>query len=169
MLVRVTSLGTMKGRIVESEAYYGPGDPASHAHGGPTPRSSIMFDDPGHAYVYFTYGMHYLLNFVTEVHGRAGAVLVRALEPLGGTDLMKTSRPVVDVRNLANGPAKLTQAMSIDLRLNGTDLTKRGELFVTKGESAGAGEIGMSGRIGISRGAEEHLRFFVRGNRFTSR
>lgn len=145
VLVHETPEGRAAGRIVETEAYFGPGDPASHAHRGPTPRSAIMFGHPGFAYVYFTYGMYHLLNVVTEDRGTAGAVLIRALEPIEGAELMRARHaawrvargrpPLGDVPDarLANGPGKLTIAMGIDLRENGCDLIGR-TLFIAWGE-----------------------------------
>lgn len=116
---------TVRGRLVEVEAYLGPGDPASHAARGPTPRSAIMFGPPGVAYVYFIYGNHHCLNFVTEADGTAGAVLIRALEPLDGRELMARrrarGRPGARLRDrdLGSGPGKLCQALGIDRDWNG--------------------------------------------------
>jgi DNA-3-methyladenine glycosylase len=130
---------TVTGRIVEVEAYLGAGDPASHAANGPTRRSAIMFGPPGVAYVYLIYGMHHCLNVVTEREGRAGAVLIRALEPLRGVEVMAGRRRVrlaarrqagarvrrAAYRQLCNGPGKLCQALGIDLRWNGLPFKSR--------------------------------------------
>lgn len=153
-------------KIVETEAYFGTGDPASHAYRGPTPRSSIMFGPPGRAYVYFTYGMHYMLNAVTEPEGRAGAVLIRALQPMEGVEVMGGYRVVRKVHDLASGPAKLTQALRIDLSLNGTDLTGS-ELLVSEGQAAD--DITAGGRVGVSAGKDLLLRFHITGNPFVSK
>lgn len=166
LLVRCLDVGDIVCRIVETEAYYGINDPASHAARGSTPRSSIMFGPPGKAYVYFSYGMHHLLNAVTEGEGTAGAVLIRALEPLEGLSLMSSMRPVKQVTDLASGPAKLTQALGIDLSLNGADLTGP-EILICEGGAAV--DIVASPRVGISAGKEMLLRFSLSGNRYVSR
>ena len=166
LLVRSLDEGDIVCRIVETEAYYGADDPASHAARGFTPRSSIMYGPPGKAYVYFSYGMHHLLNVVTEVEGTAGAVLIRALEPLKGSGLMSSRRPCKQVTDLASGPAKLTQALGIGLTMNGADFTGPG-IFVCEG--AEAGDIVVSPRVGISAGKEMLLRFSVRDNPYVSR
>ena len=119
------------GKIVEVEAYYGIGDPASHACNGPTPRSKIMFETPGIAYVYFCYGNHYLLNAVTERFGKAGAVLIRAVEPIEGIEIMQKRRKTNDLINLTNGPGKLTKAFGITKDYNGKDLTNiESDIFI---------------------------------------
>lgn len=166
LMVRSISEGDIVGRIVETEAYYGADDPASHAARGSTPRSSIMFGPPGKAYVYFSYGMHHLLNAVTEEEGTAGAVLIRALEPIKGLSLMNSMRPGKQVTDLASGPAKLTQALGIDLSLNGADLTGPEILICEGGEVI---DIVASPRIGISAGKDMLLRFKVSDNRYVSR
>jgi len=167
VLVRRTAKGVTRGKIVETEAYYGLDDPASHAYKGRTKRARIMWEKPGIAYVYFTYGMHYLLNVITEEEGKAGAVLIRALEPQEGIDLMKKRRGLSNIKNLTNGPAKLTQAFGITTRENGVDLTK-GDLVIEKGEE-GEFEIICAQRIGIKAGREAKLRFYIKGNKFVSR
>lgn len=159
--------GVIKGRIVETEAYYGPGDPASHAFRGKTKRSGIMWGKPGTAYVYFTYGMHYLLNVVTEEEGKAGAVLIRALEPVQGIEIMRKKRGINNIRELCNGPAKLTQAFGINGRYNGVNLTS-GKLIIEEGERERF-DIISTGRIGIKKGREEDLRFYIRGCEFVSK
>lgn len=167
VLVHRTVDGLTRGKIVETEAYYGPGDPASHAYKGKTKRAKIMWGKPGIAYVYFTYGMHYLLNVITEGEAKAGAVLIRALEPQEGIDLMKKRRGLSEVRNLTNGPAKLTRAFGITIRQNGIDLTK-GDLIIEEGEDEEF-EVISAQRIGIKAGREANLRFYIKGNRFVSR
>ncbi|MDI6892784.1 MAG: DNA-3-methyladenine glycosylase [Actinomycetota bacterium] len=160
--------GTVSGRIVETEAYFGDGDPASHASRGRTPRNSIMFGQPGYAYVYLNYGMHCLLNVVTEEKGTPGAVLIRALEPLEGIDLMFRRRPVKVLRELTSGPAKLTQAMGIKLSCNGADLTGK-ELFICASGQKRSFLIKLSKRIGISVAENALLRYYIEGNEFVSR
>ncbi|MHB1274324.1 MAG: DNA-3-methyladenine glycosylase, partial [Candidatus Humimicrobiaceae bacterium] len=111
------------GRIVDIEAYYGLNDPASHACNGATPRSRIMFETPGISYVYFCYGNHYIINAVTEKYGIPGAAMIRAVEPLSGFRLMHERRKTDIVKNLTNGPGKLTKALVINKDFNGLDLT----------------------------------------------
>lgn len=168
-LVRVTPRGTMVGQIVEVEAYRGKDDPASHAFRGPTPRNAPMFGEPGHAYIYFTYGNHYCLNFTTQRVGVPGAVLIRALQPVEGISLMKRFRPNVADVELTSGPGKLTKALWIDKSLNEQDLTVRGPLFVVDRGDKGL-EIARSTRIGVGEhGGDKFWRFFVRGNPYISR
>lgn len=158
--------GETSGRIVETEAYLGTGDLAAHSARGETPRTRVIFGPPGHAYVYFIYGMYDCLNIVAEPEGVAGCVLIRALEPLGGIEVMRRRRGVEKIEALANGPGKLTRAMAITLQHNGADLT-RGPLTVH--DSGDRFEIGVSNRIGISKSADLPLRFFLKGSRFVSR
>lgn len=157
----------MAGRIVETEAYYGPGDPASHAGNGVTPRSRIMFGRPGIAYVYLNYGVHCLLNVVTESDGVAGAVLIRALEPVEGLELMRANRQANSAVDLTSGPGKLTKAMCISLADNGVDLTA-GDLTLRHGPARDF-ETCAGGRIGVKKGADAKLRFYVAGSEFVSR
>ena len=162
--------GVCAGRIVEVEAYLGPEDAASHAAGGPTPRSAIMFGPPGVAYVYLIYGMHHCLNFVTENEGTAGAVLVRALEPLQGLDLMKRRRGGVAPRDLCNGPGKLCRALGIDRRWNGQPLDGHGgrQIWLDK-EPAQPCSMECTPRIGIRKAAALPYRFLLAGNPHVSR
>ena len=162
------------GRIVEVEAYLGERDPASHAYRGITPRNEVMFGEGGHLYVYFTYGMHFCSNVVTEGEGKGRAVLIRALEPLGGIDAMLDlrsagrTRPCTD-GELCSGPGKLCQAFGIARSENGTDLC--GDtiwLARNRGESTPL-TIMRSTRIGITRGQEHTWRFFLKDNPFVSR
>ncbi len=152
----------LSGKIVETEAYFGRGDPGSHASRKRTPRNSIMFGKPGFAYVYFVYGNHYCLNFVTEKEGTAGAVLIRALEPLEGTEEMARRRKG---KNLTGGPGRLTQALGITKEHNGLDLTGN-ELFVLRGSRPA--RIARATRVGLRHGKELELRFYIRGNKFVS-
>jgi DNA-3-methyladenine glycosylase len=154
-VLEVTAPGTGRasGRIVEVEAYGGPDDPASHAAGGPTPRSAIMFGPPGLAYVYFIYGMHHCLNVVTGPAGSAGAVLIRALEPLEGRDGMAVRRGLDPLRcrdrDLAGGPGRVCQALGIDLAWNGLPVTARALICAGCG---GSPAIGRRGRTAVARG-----------------
>ena len=112
-------------RIVEVEAYRGSDDPASHAFHGRTPRNTPMFGEAGHAYVYFTYGNHFLLNITTQKSGTPGAVLIRGVEPVQGIDVMRSLRPHVPDSELTNGPGKLTKALGVDKALNGVNMTTK--------------------------------------------
>jgi DNA-3-methyladenine glycosylase len=167
-LVRVKGEHSMVGRIVEVEAYRGSDDPASHAFHGRTLRNAAMFGEPGHAYIYFTYGNHYCLNITTQRFGTPGAVLIRAIEPMRGMDVMKRLRPHVSDQDLTNGPGKLTKALGIDGSLNQTDMTIHGALFVEDSEQR-AFKIKKSTRIGISRGKSRLWRFYIGGNKFVSK
>jgi DNA-3-methyladenine glycosylase len=156
------------GRIVETEAYLGVDDGAAHSARGITPRTRVIFGPPGHAYVYFIYGMYDCLNLVAEPDGVAGCVLIRALEPMNGLEQMRLRRPRAQrVEDLANGPGKLTRALGITLRHNGTDVT-RGPITVHPPEESTPFEIGVSHRIGITKSADLPLRFFIQGNRSVS-
>ena len=149
------------------EAYRGEDDPASHAFGGLTERNKVMFGEEGHAYVYFTMGMHWCLNVTTERAGKAGAVLIRAIEPTEGVGLMMRKRGVNGISGLTNGPAKLTQALGIDGRLNGEDLVTSKRLFLEAGREVK--KMASSRRVGVSRGVELEWRFFEEGNAFVSK
>jgi DNA-3-methyladenine glycosylase len=154
-LVRRINGIELAGMIVETEAYCGEADSACHAHRGRTPRNAVMFGEPGHAYVYFTYGMHYMLNLVTEAKGRPCAVLVRAILPLAGIEEMEARRRRKGAE-LTNGPAKLCQAFSIDKSLNGWDLTRGEELWVADYKKIPAESIITTSRIGIDYAKKEH-------------
>ncbi|MCE5307479.1 MAG: DNA-3-methyladenine glycosylase [Acidobacteriales bacterium] len=164
LLGKVLVHGRTAGMIVEVEAYLGLNDQASHAYRGPKGRNRVMFGPPGHAYVYFIYGMYECVNAVTEVDGTAGAVLIRALEPLCGIELMHRRRPKArSIEDLASGPGKLTIALGITRRLNRADLTA-GEFTVREWRGAPPIQIDVTPRIGIRHAADWPLRFVVRGN-----
>lgn len=167
ILVRVLGRSVLSGRIVEAEAYRGGDDPASHAYRGMTKRNAVMFGMAGRAYVYFSFGVHWCFNITTEEDGTPAAVLVRAMEPTGGTERMMKRRGVSEVTEVANGPGKLTQAMSIGRGLNGEDLVTSKRLYLLRGD--GAHGIGSSTRVGISSGAEYAWRYFISGSPFVSR
>jgi DNA-3-methyladenine glycosylase len=151
---RVTS-----GIIIETEAYPGGDDLASHSAAGVTDRTRVIFGPPGHAYVYLSYGMHECFNIVVERAGQAGCVLVRALEPLDGLDIMRERRPRAKTdRDLANGPGKLTQALGIDRSAYGVDLT-RGVLTVRTPDAEIPFDIRVTPRIGLTKCADLPLRF----------
>jgi DNA-3-methyladenine glycosylase len=162
-LVSESEAGTVTGRIVEVEAYCGPRDPASHAYRGPTQRNAVMFGPPGHLYVYFTYGMHYCANVVCESVGSPGAVLLRAVQPLAGLELMGERRGVdpASLRLLARGPARLAQAFGIDRSLDGSDLVG-GPVWIG-GPQVLRGDVVAGPRIGITKAAAELWRFYEAG------
>ena len=133
-LVRRWNGQRLSGTIVEAEAYIGETDRACHARFGRTPRNAVMYGRPGLTYVYFTYGMHWMLNVVSEAEHFPAAVLIRALEPQEGIDVMLQHRPVTPALELCRGPAKLTQALRIDQALNGVDLcSRRSDLWIETG------------------------------------
>jgi len=166
-LVRVLQGERLSGIIVETEAYRGRTDPASHAYRGRTRRNEVMFGPAGHAYVYFTMGMHYCLNVTTEEVGKPAAVLIRALEPIEGIEQMKRNRNVDGLPRLAMGPGNLTRALCIKGEMNGEDLVSSRTLFLEKGKPIS--EVGTSSRVGISDGASYKWRFFVKGNASVSK
>jgi len=161
--------GKTAGRIVETEAYLGVEDRAAHAWRGITDRTRVIFGPPGHAYIYFIYGMYECLNFVAEPEGQAGCVLIRALEPLAGIATMRRRRPKAKaIEYLANGPGKLTLAMGITRKLNGADLTKSA-LQIRRSRIEAPIEVKVTERIGITHCADWPLRFVIAGNGFVSR
>jgi DNA-3-methyladenine glycosylase len=165
-LVHDTRAGRVSGRIVETEAYV-VGDAAGHAYRGLTPRNKSLFLERGHAYVYRAYGLHFLANVSSEIHGVGAGVLLRALEPLDGIQLMRLRRPQAPFVDLARGPGRLTEAMGIGLEHDGLDLCAAGPLWL--GDSVRpTGEIGTGVRIGISRETERLLRFYERGSPYVS-
>lgn len=169
LLVRRLGKKLLIGKIVEVEAYKGFEDPASHAYKGKTFRNKVMFGRAGHAYIYFTYGNHYLLNVTTEKIGVPGAVLIRALEPLAGIETMLKLRGINDTKNLTNGPGKLTKALNVTGELNGLDLTKGDKLFICKPKNREKFEIECSRRIGIKVGLDKLWRFYIKDNPYVSR
>ena len=166
IVVRKLTEGVVAGRIVETEAY--PiGDPAGHAYRGKTPRNQALFLERGHAYVYLAYGRSFMLNVSSEEPGDGAGVLIRAIEPIHGIDIMERRRGTARLRDLARGPGRLCAALSIDRRLDGLDLCQIGALWLGT-DAQIAGEIGQGKRIGITRAAESPLRFYVRNNTFVS-
>ena len=162
-LVRKIGNKTLTGIITETEAYRFSDDPASHAHRGITQRNKAMFDEVGRAYVYFTYGMYYCVNAVARSKNyQAGAVLLRAIKPENGIEYMIKNRTIKKESELTNGPAKLTQALKIDKKQYGVDLTKVGELFIAEGIEKQ--KIFSSNRIGIKEGIENLWNFKINLN-----
>ena len=166
VLVHETRSGRAAGMIVEVEAYIGEDDPACHAAPGPTKRNAPLYGPPGRAYVYLNYGIHNLVNAVTEAEGSPAAVLIRALAPLDGIELMKRRRARAggrtEVEGLCRGPGNLTQALGITLKQNRLDLTEAPLWIEDRGLSAGA--IGWSRRIGIRVGVERPWRCSLSGH-----
>ncbi len=149
-LVRIFDSKRISGIILETEAYDGENDLACHARLGKTKRNAVMFGDPGHAYVYFTYGMHWCLNCVTGPQGYPAAVLIRTIQPIEGISFIVTNRPGAKEKDWCNGPAKLTRALSIDGNFNDTDLCdKKNNLLIEKGIQITQQSIISSSRIGI--------------------
>jgi DNA-3-methyladenine glycosylase len=171
-------VGETAGVIVETEAYE-ESDPACHAYIGRTARNEVLFGPPGHAYVYFSYGIHSLLNFVTEPEGCASAVLVRALEPTDGIELMRRRRgrrsraraaaTPFTLEQLCSGPGKLTEALGVDLSLNGADLGEPPFEITAPSGAWSDVEVVTGPRIGITKAAELPWRYCVKGSRFVSK
>ena len=166
ILVRETPEGSVSGRVVETEAYP-VGDAAGHAYRGMTPRNRSLFLCRGHAYIYVAYGKFCMLNVVSEIAGVGAGILIRALEPMDGIPIMQRNRGAQSLRHLTRGPGRLTVALEIDRRLDGTDLCRKGPLWLAC-DDQNPWEIGRSARIGLSREVEPLLRFYIRGNRFVS-
>jgi DNA-3-methyladenine glycosylase len=166
VLVHRTREGLAAGMIVEAEAYIGEDDPACHAAPGPTKRNAPLYGPPGVAYVYFNYGMHHLVNAVTEDEGAPAAVLIRALQPLDGVELMLKRRRsglrLIQEADLCRGPGNLTKALGITLRENRLDLTASRLWIEDRGLTAGPVRWGT--RIGITRGAERPWRCWTAGH-----
>jgi DNA-3-methyladenine glycosylase len=155
------------GKIVETEAYHHT-EPACHAFVGPTERNAALFGSPGHAYVYLSYGIHSMLNFVTEAIGDGAAVLIRALEPAAGIELMRERRDGVPDDELCSGPGKLAQALAIELDMNGTDLID-GPIRVSAESSDRPRPIVAGPRVGITKAADLPWRYCLSGSRYVSR
>ncbi len=167
IIVRRISGKMLKGILVETEAYYGLEDPASRAYNGLKLYNESMWGDPGNAFIYNVH-KYWMLNAVAHEPRSIGAVLIRALEPTDGIDIMKRNRKVNDILNLTSGPGKLTQAFRIDKKLNEKSLTAAGsEVYIVQNEIGLS--IGSSHRIGVKRDLKKKLRFFIVENRFVSR
>ncbi len=160
-LIRTIGKQTISGIITETEAYRYSDDPPSHAYRGLTERNKAMFGQVGRAYVYFTYGMYFCFNVVARNHNfAAGAVLIRGLNPEKGIDIMKKNRKTNKISNLANGPAKLTQALNINKKQYGVDLAKKTELYITSGLDKKK-KIFASERVGIKNGVDKLWNFKI--------
>lgn len=167
-LVRKTPDGVLIGKIVETEAYLHD-DPASHSYKGKTKRNAPMFEKSGTSYVYFTYGMYHCMNIVTNKKEIGEAVLIRAVEPVQGVEIMKKNRKKIDEKNLCNGPAKLTIAFDIDKNQNGVDILLRSsKLRIMQGFTEDV-DVVSTQRIGISNGKELFHRFYIKDNSYVSK
>lgn len=168
LLIRRLDGLLLAGRIVETEAYLGFDDPAAHAFAGRTARNSVLFGPPGHAYVYFIYGMHSCLNVSCEPDGEAGCVLIRALEPVSGVETMRMHRglaPAATLRLLTSGPGRLCQALALTRAShNGVDLLSETSDLQLRDDGFAVSAIVATPRVGISKAAERPLRFVVDGN-----
>jgi DNA-3-methyladenine glycosylase len=172
LLGKLLVRGDMVGRIVEVEAYFGEADAASHAFPGKTARNAVLFGPPGHAYVYFIYGMYFCLNVSCEREGRAGGILFRALEPIRGLETMARNRGLdaTRVAVLTSGPGRLCQAFGVTReRDNGADLTSRKSDLQIRDDGFLANDVLVTPRIGISKDAERPARFLLANNPFVSK
>jgi len=170
MLVRRTPLEVFIGKIVETEAYRGTDDPASHSFRGKTSRNEVMFGKPGITYVYFTYGNHHCLNIVTEKTDIPAAVLIRAIEPLKGLESMKRNRSVEKIIDVASGPGKLTKAFQITRKDNNIDVTdSSSNISIHTPIEEKSFQIIQTTRIGIRLAQELPWRFYIKGNPHVSK
>lgn len=167
VLVRETEAGAVAVRLTETEAYAGEADPASHAYRGPTARNAVMFGPPGHAYVYFTYGMHFCVNLVCGAEDTAAAVLLRAGEVVAGEELARSRRPAArSAAELARGPARLCQALAIDRTLDGADVCDPSSplrILPPVRKPVPPPVVATGPRVGIRQAAEVPWRFWVEG------
>lgn len=171
VLVRISKSGEISGIIVEAEAYLGEDDPASYAHSGRTKRSERLYGPPARSFVHLTYGMHHLLNVITEREGFPAAILIRALEPLQGVSQMKKRRGTEEIVNLCSGPAKLCQSMEIDLKMNGLLVSSpKSPLFIREElkEERRDGKLLWRPRIGVREGRERLWRAYLQNSPFIS-
>ncbi len=164
---RILPDGTvLRAKIVETESYHQE-DPASHTFHGQSPRNTAMFGDPGYAYIYFTYGMHWCLNVTAGKKGYGAGILLRAVEPLEGIETMSRNRNMSDIKQLTNGPAKLAQALAIDKSLYGHNLSEQPlQIFEPKDRNF---HVTSTTRIGISKAVETIARFYISDNSYVSR
>ncbi len=163
LLGAVVSDGDVAVRIVEVEAYGGPDDPASHAFRGPGAKNAVMFGPPGHAYVYLSYGVHWCLNVVCHPEGSGGAILIRAGEVIEGAEVARARRG--GRRDLARGPGRLGQALAVTMADSGADL-RTGRLRLEPGPPGAV--VARGPRVGVSKAADRHWRFWLQGDRFVS-
>jgi len=178
IIVRNAGRKMLAGRIVEVEAYLGAGDLAAHAAAGHTARNAVLFGPPGHAYVYFIYGVHYCLNISCLPNGEAGGILFRALEPISGIPAMAEARGFTgldlasarDLRRIASGPGKLCEALGVTRpRDNGKDMVSPHSDLQVMDDGFSVEQIAVTPRIGITKSAEMPLRYIIAGNAFVSK
>ncbi len=156
------------GIIVEVESYYGFDDPANHGFKGKTKRNEVIFREGGFIYVYLNYGIHFLLNISTEMRDFPSSVFIRAIEPVYGIEIMKKRRGINNIKNLTNGPAKLTKALGIDKNLNGLSI-ESDIIFIEKNKNIKDFEIVRAKRIGISKGNDLLRRYYIKNSNFISK
>ena len=168
ILVRKLNSEILSGKIVETEAYYGKNDPASKAYKGRKNFNEVMFMDVGKTFIYMVHG-NWLLNIVAHLKGGVGAVLIRAVEPLQGIEIMQKNKNAKDMRSLTNGPGKLTKAFAITKEFNRIDIAKKNRQLELIGGESKSFEISSSHRIGVKVDLPQKLRFFITGNNFVSK
>ncbi|MER3601565.1 MAG: DNA-3-methyladenine glycosylase [Nitrososphaerota archaeon] len=168
-LVRSSGGRTKVGMVVEVEAYRGFEDPASHAFRGRTRRNEVMFGPPGRAYIYRSYGLHLCLNVTAEPEGQPAAVLIRALEPVGGFEAQLRELPLEARLRLTSGPARLAKALELSYDMNGCDMTRQGELYLAWGLPVPERLIESSSRVGVMDPQRRPWRFYIKNNPFVSR
>lgn len=169
VLVRLLASHVLSGKIVETEAYYGENDPASKAYNGRKTFNEPMFREAGRTFIYMVHG-NWLLNIVAHPKGEVGAVLIRALEPLQGIEIMKKNRKTENIKTLTNGPGKLTKALAITKELNGVDVTSPNSyLMIIEQCGKESFDVGTSHRVGVKADLPQDLRFYVKGNIFVSK
>jgi DNA-3-methyladenine glycosylase len=169
LIRRIDKNKYLAGKIVEVEAYIGEHDPACHAYQKKSGRCSILYEDGGTIYVYFIYGNYYCFNIVTETKGIGSAVLIRAIEPLEGVEIMKTNRPgIKSIYDLTNGPSKFCLAFDIEKKFNNQKLSSEG-IFISNSLKKEDFEIKISKRIGINKGEHFPYRFFIKNNPFVTK
>lgn len=160
--------GVSGGQVVETEAYLGLNDPASHSSRGKTKRNAVMFGPAGRAYIYQIYGMYFCFNVTTDAPDVPAAVLIRAIQPAIGVELMQSRRPGQSLRNLCRGPSRLVQALGIRKEFNGTSVV-HGPIRFVAGEKIKPEDIVATGRIGVSQAADAPLRFYIAGSQYVSK
>lgn len=168
-LCHQTEKGLITAKIVETEAYLSEDDPACHAYKKLTPRNANMFEEGGISYVYIIYGYYFCFNVVTGKKGKGEAVLIRAVEPVSGIDIMKEYRDVAKEKDLTNGPGKLCLAMNINKSDNGLDLINGNKLYITDNETISDQDIVTTTRIGLTQGVDLPLRYYIRYNKYVSK
>jgi DNA-3-methyladenine glycosylase len=170
LLLRRHAGQLLVGRVVETEAYFGEGDAAAHSAAGRTERNAVLWGEPGHAYVYLSYGMHWCLNVSCEPAGQAGCVLFRAVEPVEGVETMRALRGGLPLEKLAAGPGRLCAALGLTrAESNGADMTDAGGALWLGDDGARAPELEVTPRVGITKDAGRLARFVAAGSRFASR